>query len=205
MPKEKNESDAESFQTGASGEAGVKPAETRVNFPKWKCEKGTKYGEYNKEGWSGHVMKVKAYCNRMGYRNIYAVAEGKKDLSEFEHDASFAEANDMLFWDLVLTIEGPQATEILQSSNETFTDAWAKLMREFGQTTSVRRMDIIRNLVQINMNNEGLDMYAYKSKCMKLSRQIKESEIKIEDVIIYSVLYGLDERFEAYKLIPTQP
>ena len=62
MPKEKNESDTESFQTGASGEAGVKPAEARVNFPKWKCEKGTKYGEYNKEGWSGHVMGVKAYC-----------------------------------------------------------------------------------------------------------------------------------------------
>ena len=96
-------------------------------------------------------------------RGVYAVATGEKELSEFEGNASFAEVNDMLFWDLVLTIEGPQATEILQSSNETFTDAWAKLMREFGQTTSVRRMDIIRNLVQINMNNESLDMYAYKS------------------------------------------
>ena len=65
----------------------------------------------------------------MGYKDIYVVATGKRDISEFEDDLSFAEADDTLFCDLVLTIDGDEASEIHQSSNETFTDAWAKLAR----------------------------------------------------------------------------
>ena len=93
------------------------------------------------------MMKIKAYCKRMGYADHYAVATCERDISDFNHDVSFNEANDSLFCDLVLNIDGDQASEILQSSNETFTDAWAKLAREFGQTTSTRRMDIICDLV----------------------------------------------------------
>ena len=56
MPKDKNESDALSFETGASDRASTKAAEARVAFPRWKCVESKKYGEYNVTKKGGHNM-----------------------------------------------------------------------------------------------------------------------------------------------------
>ena len=187
--------DAEpSVVSGGSGLSAVSTVSKQsVTFPTWDSDK--------REGWQSFAMRLRAFAKRTGRREVYEVAIGTRAIAEFEGNVEFHDADEMLHCDLVLNVKGSAASEILQSSEETFTDAWPRLMREFGSETSVHRMDLVRQLVSIHMDQYSHEMPRYKSACMELSRRVKQADISIDDVIIYSVLYGLDESYDAYKLI----
>ena len=74
-------------------------------------------------------------CERIGRRAIWHVAAGDRSLDDYDEDEDFKEADETLHCDLVLYVKGHEASEILQSSEDRFTDAWPKLMREFGAET----------------------------------------------------------------------
>ena len=186
--------DAEpSVVSGGSGLSAVSTVSKQsVTFPTWDSDK--------REGWQSFAMRLRAFAKRTGRREVYEVAIGTRAIAEFAGNAEFRDADEMLHCDLVLNVKGSAASEILQSSEETFTDAWPTLMREFGSETSVRRMDLVCQLVSIHMDQYSHEMPRYKSACMELSRRVKQADISIEDVIIYSVLYGLGESYDAYKM-----
>ena len=190
--KSEGEDDFSSAQSGRSnrGNASIKQS---LSFPTWDSDK--------RDEWQTFSMRVRTFMRRTGSNAVYEVAMGSKDIADFEMDEDFHDYNETLHCDLVLNIKGSGATEILQSSNDTFTDAWPKLLREFGTTTSIRRMELVRQLVTLSMDNYHHEMPKYKAACMELSRRVKEAKLSIEDVIIYSVLFGLDENYDAYKLI----
>ena len=62
-------------------------------------------------------------------------------------------------------------------------------------------MEITRNLVTLNMNDTLNDITQYKAKAMKLRRQVVTANINIDDIITYSIIYGLDHNYDAYKLM----
>ena len=102
-------------------------------------------------------------------------------LDDYDEDKDFKEADETLHCDLVLYVKGHEASEILQSSEDRFTDARPKLMRDFGAETSVRRMEIVQRLVTLNMDDCQHEVRRYKSVCMELSRQVKEAQLSIDD------------------------
>ena len=189
-----DESDAAPLSTSAIDPQHAR-AVTRqsLSFPSWDSAK--------RDEWQAFAMRVRAFVKRIGRRAIWDVVAGDRSLDEYDEDEDFKEADETLHCDLVLYVKGHEASEILQSSEDRFTDAWPKLMREFGAETSVRRMEIVRQLVTLNMDDYQHEMRRYKSACMELSRRVKEAQLSIDDVIIYSVLYGLDESYDAYKII----
>ena len=73
-------------------------------------------------------------------------------------------------------------------------------MREFGTTTSIRRNALVREITHIDIQ-QFTNMQSYRTKCMELVRKIKEQSISVEEILIYSVLYGLGPEYDAYKLI----
>lgn len=87
-------------------------------------------------------MRVRAFVKRIGRRAIWDVAAGDRSLDDYDEDEDFKEADETLHCDLVLYVKGHEASEILQSSEDRFTDAWPKLMREFGAETSVRHRSV---------------------------------------------------------------
>ena len=174
-----DESDAAPLSTSAIDPQHAR-AVTRqsLSFPSWDSAK--------RDEWQAFAMRVRAFVKRIGRRAIWDVAAGDRSLDEYDEDEDFKEADETLHCDLVLYVKGHEASEILQSSEDRFTDAWPKLMREFGAETSVRRMEIVRQLVTLNMDDYQHEMRRYKSACMELSRRVKEAQLSIDDVIIYS-------------------
>ena len=83
-----------------------------VTFPTWDSDK--------REGWQSFAMRFCAFSK---------VAIGTRAIADFEGNVGFHDADEMLHCDLVLNVQGSTASEILQSSEETFTDAWPRLMR----------------------------------------------------------------------------
>ena len=120
---------------------------------------------------------------------------------ELGSDKGLLQANYQCFHDLVLNVTGGDALEILSSyEDETSASAWIKLMREFGATISIRRNALVREITHIDIQH-FTNMQSYRTKCMELVRKIKEQSISVEEILIYSVLYGLGPEYGAYKLI----
>ena len=147
-------------------------------------------------------MKIRAFVTRSGHRSIFDVIDGTYIIEDFPDDHQVHVANEAYYCDLVLNVTGQCATEQLQAAtSRLFADAWPLLQREFGATSSLRKMEIIRNLVTLNMNDTMNDVTQYKTKAMELKRQVTAAESKVDDIITYSIIYGLDHNYDAYKLM----
>lgn len=165
-----------------------------IQFPKWDDSKRLDFSQYE--------MRVRAFATRSGHRSVFDVIDGLYIVGDFPDTHIFHVANEAYYCDLVLNVTGQCATEQLQAAtSRLFTEAWPLLQREFGATSSLRKMEIIRNLVTLNMNDTLNDITQYKAKAMELRRQVMTANIDIDDIITYSIIYGLDHNYDAYKLM----
>lgn len=165
-----------------------------ISFPKWD--------DGNKLQFSTFEMKVRAFITRSGHKSIFDVIDGYFIIDDFPEEHAFHAANEAYYCDLVLNITGRAAAEQLQAATtRLFTEAWPLLQAEFGTTSSLRKMEIIRDLTSLNMNEHMNEITAYKARALELWRQMKVCNITAADVATYSVIYGLDHNYDAYKLM----
>jgi len=85
-----------------SGGSGLSTLSTvskqSVTFPTWDSDK--------REGWQSFAMRLRAFVKRTGRREVYEVAIGTRAIEEFEGNAEFYDADEMLHCDLVLNVKG---------------------------------------------------------------------------------------------------
>ena len=128
-----------------------------IQFPKWDDTKRYDFSQYE--------MRVRAFVTRAGHRSVFDVIDGTYIVEDFPDDHTFHMANEAYYCDLVLNVTGQCATEQLQAAtSRLFTEAWPLLQREFGATSSLRKMEIIRNLVTLNIMTHSMTSLSTRLK-----------------------------------------